>query len=611
MDSRRYIFRLFGLLAGLFIVAHAHGQFMEFTPIPNSKLKALSPSEIRFRTQNNNTIPFWDDFSGGLDTLKWTFSGASYTETIGINAPSIGMLLFDGVDQYGAPYSLMQTERGNADRVTSNPFNLSAILAVNQSSLFLSFYWQAGGRGELPDENDQLTLQFLNQEGSWITVWRQLGGVALDRNRFTEAKIQVLPNFQHDTFQFRFFTEGRLSGPFDSWLVDYVYFNTGRTAGESSFPDRSLTRRNNLRLGDYGAYPLALLKKNQNGKWSKVTNEFLNLENRFRAMEYSMIARDTTDGNNIIINQNTPFNPVPNTKERRLFSSRTFEKIPVPDSETELEIKTELITGDRILFTVNAGDTTRFETVDFRSNDRVSSYFPLRDFLAYDNGSADYAAGINQKSGQLAVQYQVPEEVFLKGISINFTNPRQANQAIDVLIWKELDQKPIFRREDLIPVKDANEEFIYYSLDTNIRVSETFYIGFAQFSDDFIFVGLDKTNDFGDRIFYNVVGAWTRNKDVKGSLMIRPHISLLAPFVESVLPDNNLRIYPNPVENFLNLEGLLGTVRIFDTFGREIFLEREVTTKGEIVNFRGQRPGIYVLNVTNVNGIESFRILVK
>lgn len=610
MRPNHYIFRLLMLLSGVFVVNKVEAQFVEFAPLHKIKLK-VNPVFETFRIQNANSIPFWDDFSEGLDTTKWTFSGVSYTETIGINAPSIGMLLFDGVDQNGAPYSLMQTEQGNADRVTSKPFNLSVIPAANQSSLFLSFYWQAGGRGELPDENDQLTLQFLNQEGSWITVWRQLGGVALDRNRFTEAKIQVLPDFQHEAFQFRFFTEGRLSGPFDSWLVDYVYFNTGRTAGESSFPDRSLTRRNELRLGDYGAYPLALLERNQNDEWSTVTNEFLNLENRFRAMEYSISARDTTDGNIFTINQNTPFNPVPNTKERRVFSSRTFEEIPIPDRETELEIKTELTTGDRILFTVNAGDTTRFETVDFRSNDAVSSYFPLRDFLAYDNGSADYAAGINQKSGQLAVQYQVPEEVFLKGISINFTNPRQANQAIDVLIWKELGQKPIFRREDLIPVKDANEEFIYYSLDTNIRVSETFYIGFAQFSDDFIFVGLDKTNDFGDRIFYNVVGAWTQNEEVKGSLMIRPHMSLLAPFAESILPDSNLRIYPNPVENYLNLEGVLGTVRIFDTFGREIFLEREVTSKGEIVNFSGQRPGIYVLNVTNMNGIESFRILVK
>jgi hypothetical protein len=142
-------------------------------------------------------------------------------------------------------------------------------------------------------------------------------------------------------------------------------------------------------------------------------------------------------------------------------------------------------------------------------------------------------------------------------------------------------------------------------------VTGTYYIGFAQFTDDFIFVGLDKTNDFGDRIYYNVTGAWAQNEEVKGSLMIRPHVSLSAPFEQSKIPEENLRIFPNPVENRLNLEGTFDQIRIFDSFGREIFLERELTSIGEIINFKGQRPGIYILNVAQKNGIQSFRILVK
>jgi hypothetical protein len=371
------------------IVNLAQAQFVEFAPIPNTKIKSFSPTELSARIQTGNKLPFWDDFSEGLDTLKWTFSGTSYTETIGLNAPSIGMLLFDGVDQNGSPYSLQQTEQGDADQVTSKPFDLSTISQIDQNSLFLSFFWQAGGRGELPDESDQLILQFLNPEGNWVTVWRQFGGVSLDRESFNQELIQVTPNFQYENFQFRFFTQGRLSGPFDSWLVDYVFFDIGRTENEVNFPDRSLTRRNELRLADYGAYPLALLEGNQNGEWSTIENEFLNLENRFRAMEYTILTRDTTDNSIFSINVNTPFNPVPNSNERRVFVSRTFEGLPVPSEETELEIITELTSGDGFLFNVIAGDTTRFEEVDFRANDTVSSYFPVRDFFAYDNGSAD------------------------------------------------------------------------------------------------------------------------------------------------------------------------------------------------------------------------------
>jgi hypothetical protein len=610
MIRQFYIVRLIWLILTLATVHAASAQFVKFAPVPNKLLKESKGSPFFSRINARNTFPFWDDFSSGLDTLKWDFSGTTYTETIGINPPSIGMLLFDGVDENGTPYSVQQTEQGNADKITSKPFDLSVSGATTSNSLYLSFFWQLGGRGELPDENDVLILEFLNADNTWSTVWSQTGGVLLDRTTFQQEVIQIDLRFQHAEFKFRFFTKGRLSGPFDSWLIDYIFLNTNQNTTNQTFRDRSLTRRNRVRLGDFGAYPRELLA-DENQNWSTVSNEFLNLENRFRAMEYSIAIRDTTSQLVFPINENTPFDPVPNSKERRSFESRTLANIPIPENNSELEISTSLTSGDGLFFEINGSDTTRHLNVDFRDNDQVKTYFPLRDFFAYDNGSADYAAGINQRSGFLAVQYNTPSEVYLKGISINFTNPRQANQAVDILVWKDLNEKPIFRKEALIPIKQANEQFLYFSLDTNIKVNGPFYIGFAQFTDDFIFVGLDKTNDFGEKIFYNVVGAWVQNKEVKGSLMIRPHISLGTPFVEAEIPDEKLRIYPNPVESYLNIEGIFSQIRIFDSFGREIFLERILSTKGEIVTFKGQRSGIYVLNVSNPKGTESFRILVR
>src|SRR5690606_9555083 len=177
---------------------------------------------------------------------------------------------------------------------------------------------------------------------------------------------------------------------------------------------------------------------------------------------------------------------VPNALERRRFESRAFEEIPVPQSETTLKIISSITSGDGLLFEVIAGDTTFFPSVNYELNDTVRTAFPILDYFAYDNGSADYAAGINQRSGQLAVKYTTPEEVYLKGISINFTNPKQANQAVDINVWKDLDEEPIFTREDLIAVKEAGQEFLYFSLDTNIKVDGDFYIGYTQFTNDFI-----------------------------------------------------------------------------------------------------------------------------
>lgn len=590
---------------------NSHAQFVEFAPIHQQKFAPHTESSPSSRTQNKNLLPFWDDFSTGIDSLKWTIAGASYTETIAQNAPSVGAVLFNGVDANGKPYSLQIRDQGESDFLTSKPFDLGGISPAEKESLFLSFFWQAGGKSEAPDQSDRLTLQILGPEGNWTTVWFKSGGSDLDRNRFTQEIIRIRPEWQHSGFKFRFFSSGRQIGPFDSWLVDYVYLNVNRRATDLSYRDRALTQPNQVKLGAFTAYPFELIQRDQSGRWTQIKNEFLNLENRFRAMEYSIQIEDSLGRVIQSINTNTPFNPVPNALERRSFLSRKFEEIPVPTSPGDLIIQTSLTSGDGFLFEISNGDTIRYNTVDYRSNDTVRSIFPLRDFLAYDNGSADYSAGINQRGGQLAVKYTAPQALFLKGISINFTNTSQANQALDIVVWNQLDRKPVFSKESLIPVKVPGQDFIYYSLDTNLRVSGDFYIGFTQFSNDFIHVGLDKVNNQAEKIFYNVGGGWIQNKDVLGSLLFRPHVALAAPFEQSELPESQFRIYPNPVVNQLFVEGTFTELTVFDSFGRQILLPRAQSDEGEIINFEGQRPGIYVINLFSESGPKSFRILVS
>jgi hypothetical protein len=589
---------------------NSYAQFVEFAPVHQQKFTPNQSQSIAAKVQNQNTLPFWDDFSKGIDTLKWTVKGASYTETIAQNPPSLGAILFNGVDQNGRPYSNQIRDQGESDFLTSKPFNLTSLSSAQQGSLFLSFFWQAGGKAEAPDSNDRLSLQVLDPLGTWITIWSQQGGENLNRNLFAQEIIRIRPEWQHAGFQFRFFSDGRQVGPFDSWLVDYVYLNFNRNATDLAYRDRALTGRNQVNLGDYSAYPLELLQKGQSGNWSEIQNEFLNLENRFRSMEYS-IRFENSQGNPIlIVNDDTPFNPVPNSLERRSFASRKFNEIPVPLTESDLVISTSLTSGDGFLFQLQNGDTVRYSSVDYRHNDTVKTVFPIRDYFAYDNGSADYAAGINQRSGQLAVRYDTPEPVFVKGISINFTNASQANQPVDIVVWDELQQKPIFSKESVIPERIPGQNFSYYSLDTNLRVSGEFFVGFTQFSNEFVHVGLDKINDQGDKIYYNVGGGWVQNKEVKGSLMIRPHVSLAAPFEQSEIPASIFRIFPNPVVDRLTVAGQFSEIIIFDSFGRQIFLPRERNSEGEIVNFEGQRPGVYVINLFSESGSTSFRILV-
>ncbi|GMQ29871.1 T9SS type A sorting domain-containing protein [Algoriphagus confluentis] len=587
----------------------AFAQFVQLEPIEKIKI-SKSAKQADKRLLNQNSLPFWDDFSKGIDTTKWSVDGISYTETAGNNPPTLGMILFNGVDQNGRPYSLQDRDQGESDYFTSKPFDLSGLSENEKNSLFISFFWQAGGKSEAPDTNDELILQVLTPEQNWMTVWSQNGGDERDRENFTQEILAIEPQWQHDRFQFRFLSSGRLSGPFDAWLLDYVYLNSGRNATDLTYPDRAITQPNFVQLGDYRAYPWELLDRFQEDNWSVVSNEFLNLENRFRAMEFTISATDSTGQILLPINSDSPFNPVPNALERRSFFSREFETIPNPGKSLDLYFETYLTTGDDPLFTLNAGDTTFFEQVNFADNDTVSSIFPLRDFFAYDGGSADYSAGINQRSGQLAVKYQSPEPVLLYGISINFTNASQANQAIDLVIWEDLSLRPIFSLERAIPVKQEGQEFIYFPLDTAILVGPEFYVGFTQFTNNFIHVGLDKTNIQADRIFYNVGGGWVQNEDVLGSLMIRPHVKVNQILEGGESPQESFLLYPNPVRDKLIIRGKFAEIQIYDSFGRQILLPRESLGEEEMINFGTQRPGIYIVNLVSGSKLESFRIQV-
>jgi hypothetical protein len=603
-------FRIILLFALLLQVGRGYAQFVEFSPIHYNNQKKTGPFQEQGRQASNISLPFWDDFSKGINPNKWQVAGASYTQTIGNSPPSLGMVLFNGVDEKGRQYSLQEKDQGESDFLSSKTIDLSLIPPEKQTSLYLSFFWQAGGKAEAPNANDRLSLQVFLADGSWQTLWEKQGGDNLDRSRFFQEIIQIKPEWQHANFQFRFFSRGNQSGPFDAWLLDYIYLNTGRSALDLSYPDRALTIPTALRLDEFGAYPWELLAKNQSGKWSTLKSEFHNLENRFKAMEYSMTLRDSSGTSVLSVNSNTPLNPVPRALERRSIISRSFTEIPTPTGPGDLFAETFLTTGDGLLTEIESSDTIRYAQVDFRENDRVSTRFPLRDYFAYDQGSADYAAGINQRSGQLAVAYLTPEPVFLKGVSIDFTNANQVNQILDLVVWSDLSKAPIYSKEVIITEKKEGQALHYFPLEEPLAVKDTFYIGYTQFTNDFLHVGLDKRNDTGNRIHYNVGGAWAQNMEVKGSLMIRPHVSKEGKASGGKVLETSLRIYPNPAVSEVFVEGEFSSLRIVDAYGREIVVPRMAQPMGEMLNFNDQKPGLYLIYAYSSSGPRSFRILV-
>jgi hypothetical protein len=611
-----------GLLKSLFLqifilalILSPYSSFAQFQQLPTpiqkpNRSDSFSNKRIQAATLN---LPFWDDFSGSqLDTNKWIIEGATLSTTVANAAPTIGAILLDGIDETGRPYSTAQFEQGLTDRITSAPIDLSGLSTSEANSVYLSFFWQPGGKAEMPDPNDFLSLQFLDQDSLWVNVWEKSGGLTAEKFFFTQETIKVLPKFLHDKFQFRFQIQGRSSGPFDSWILDYVFLHKNRTETDISFPDRALTFSNSRPFEKYSAIPLFILQKDQDTFWNTTSNEFKNLDNGFRAMEYTFEIREKANQNVVkTINSNTPFNPVPVGQERRTFASNTISNVPLPDAEMDYELISYLVTGDGLLNGVENGIPITYPEVDFRVNDTVRTTLPIRDFLAYDDGSVDYSAGINQRSGMLAVRYEVSSPVYLKGISINFTNFTQLGGVIDLMIWKELEEEPIFKKEVFIPTKTSLNEFAYFEVDQNVGIDGTFYIGFTQFTNDFLYVGLDKTYNNGDEIFFNATGSWVQNETVEGSLMMRAHLLETPPFESESEASIPLKIYPNPVVGTLLIEGKVDSINVYDPMGRNIILPISDYGKGKNVNFEGMQRGIYVIKTTVGKEQKSFRILVK
>lgn len=587
-------------------------QFVQL-PTPQEPKKTNTKSTNSRIQAEPLTLPFWDDFSDSpLDSSKWISEGVTVSTTVANTAPSIGTIILDGIDEMGRPYSTVQFEQGFTDRITSKPINLTGLSPSEANSVFLSFFWQSGGKAEIPDENDFISLEFLDQDSLWVNVWEQAGGLTAEEFFFTQEMIKVLPPFLHDKFQFRFQIKGRRSGPFDSWILDYVFLHKNRNPAELSFPDRALTLSNTRPFEKYAAIPLFLLKKDTELEWKATSNEFKNLDRGFRAMEYSFEIREKENQNLVkSINSNTPFNPVPIAQERRTFTSNPIIDVTLPQEETDYEIVSYLVTGDGLLSGVENGVIVTYPEVDFRINDTVRTTLAIRDYLAYDDGSVDYSAGINQRSGMLAVRYEVNSTVYLKGLSINFTNFTQLGGVIDLMVWKELDQEPIFKKEVFIPTKESLNEFGYFEIDQNIEVNGTFYIGFTQFTNDFLYVGLDKTFNNGTEIFFNATGSWVQNETVEGSLMMRAHLLESPPFESESEASIPLKVFPNPVLDILYIEGQVGTVNIYDPMGRNIILPISENEKGKSVNFGGMQRGIYVIKTIIGEEQKSFRILVK
>jgi len=280
----------------------------------------------------------------------------------------------------------------------------------------------------------------------------------------------------------------------------------------------------------------------------------------------------------------------------------------------DVQLKLKVISSDSI-----DAERPAFLPLDFRVNDTTSTWYSLRDYYAYDDGVAEYSAGLTQAGNRLAYQFVMrTDTATLAGILIYFPYLGGSNsQSLDLYIYGDDNgqptQNPIYSMLGRTITKNSKNEFMYLPLQPPLFINDSvFYIGYREPVISGVKVGLDKSNDTGDRIFVLTGGTWQRNADVQGSLMIRPVFGGKADPVTAVPDEERGRdLYPNPNDGTFFLPGVVGQVEITDVMGRFVPWSIDSSGNDTRVTLNSPSPGMYLVKWVEAGNVRQRKVLVR
>ena len=606
--------RFLWTLAITFVTQWCWGQILEY-PLKNSRLHKQATQAI-----DTLDLPFWEDFSTSKlvpDSSLWLYGiNVNVNPGAGLNPPSLNVATFDGTDVNGIPYSELD-ERGPADSLVSQPIDLGNIDIGLRNTLYLSFFWQKRGNGEIPEKVDSIRLQFKDLNGQWITQWSAVGGDTVQTTSFKQELIQVPPgDFQHGGFQFRFQSFGKLTGGYDNWHIDYILLRTRRDDQDFYLRDRTLSTLPTSIFEGFTAIPFEHYC-NRAGNFTDSTSVVgFSLEPPVgfpASIRFGAQIFDASNGMLIDEMNNT-------SEDGLLFNGQQFITLQANSVDTtalitakgdqgvEITTKFFIRSKDSLLFDfINPmGDSVFFDNVDLTVNDTARSTISLGVHYAYDDGQAETGAGVNRLNGKLAYLYVLPVQDTLTAIDIYFPNTEsdQSNETVRLSIWKRLgaEEQLIHTQNIFIELSDTLNDLTNYPLSKALLVRDSLFIGIQQLSDKSIVIGLDKNGDSGNKMFFNTAGIWQANTEIQGNLMLRPIFGSTNDIITS-LPEPNpgqgLVLYPNPLQSpRVHIHGDtrdIRLVRVTDLSGREIPSRFDKLRK--VIDFSAVNKGIYIVQL--------------
>ena len=528
------------------------------------------------------------------------------------NPWSLGVATFDGLDENGFAYALGSTITNYADFLTSKPIDMSGMDAGD--SVYFSFLFQREGYCDIPESNDSLILEFYAKDlDQWKHIWSTNGGPVAN---FEHVHIRVSnSDYFKNGFQFRFKNYGSLAGSLDHFHLDYVNLRAISGIQDTVVRDFAFVYPVHTLLNDYTSVPWDHYKNNPTGKMSSNVKVMVrNSDN---------VPENEQDGSTEIVYGGT-------TEASFVLSENLLNNADLNYSPWTTYTSYHDLSGGGRFDETKTGLWEEFDVVseathqnsNFTQNDSTITKQKFINYYSYDDGTAEKAYGPTGVQSMLAIKYTPYEADSLIGAMIHFvpTVIDVSNKLFLLTVWNDAGGQPgtiAFQDSLFYPRQpqyqyDENIFTTYYFKDTvRFPVSGTFYIGWQQFDQERLGVGLDVNIVNNDKTFYSVNQGvtWTQSS-IEGSVMIRPIFSTA---YNAVLGVKELRkenaqvtIYPNPSNGEVNVR-----VEGMEYEGTEVFNMQGIKVgffDTDRIDLSAEPAGIYFLRV---NGESRMHKLIK
>ena len=569
-------------------------------------------------------LPFFDDFSYAYKSPypsdnNWIDSNTYVNTGFAINPITLGVATFDGLNKNGYPYliSAPVNYSQSADVLTSRNINLKSTLTHTYSpadSIFLTFYYQAEGFGEAPEENDSLCLDFFKPNegpnGTWKKVWGVEGyNPGANDTTFFRVRISIADTAYCDSlFKFRFRNKATTSGSLDHWHIDYVQIKQNYLFNDDVIDDVSFAYKPSSFLKNYSVIPFR-----QYDETKEMATKFRNyIRNNFTIDKQSVYQYTAKDASGSLIPTDPsvtfPFPGMQPFLTNGYYSgaagSPVFSLKPFPLTFT-----------DSTHFTFTHIITTSGDL--YRQNDTVEHVQNFSNYYAYDDGSAEQAYYLNTYGALTAQRFTLNVFDTLKSVRIYF-DPITDGTAIEassfrLMVWNSNGSGPgslILKDSLMYPtyLSGSHNLIPTYNLTSCLNLSAgTYYIGIKQTSNKGLNIGFDKNTNHKDALFYDIGNGWVQSA-IPGSLMINPVMGCVdAPVVIGVTEydkNDKIKLFPNPAQNWLTISyagNQLDNVKleVLSSLGETVFTKSIISN--EQIDISNLSNGLYFIYLKDNN----------